>query len=252
MQRRLISDGIKSQAEKHPQKPAVVGTDGNGADYSDFVRIMQAAEKFIEEINLRSDDRVAILSEDSIGGSLLTLPFAEHAVIVPLDPELGEERLSFFVKLLRVNYILTDKKSGVAYKVAEENGLGILLFQYSGGMGNLQCVFQLLCSPSESMLRAENSAEDVCLLKTTSGTTSTPKIVPKTYRMLCRIMLNHIKEYRQDDQDVHPVLTKIHQNHSFGNVWLTLYTGGTAIVTNGFHHKEFIDLIKNGGVTWIV
>ena len=119
MQRGLISCGIKRQMEKHPDKAAVVGTGGYGADYSDVIRIFEAAEKFFSEIKLQSKDRVAILSEDGIGGSLLTLPVAEHAIIIPLDSELSEERLSFFFELLQVNYILTYKKFGNVYAAAK-------------------------------------------------------------------------------------------------------------------------------------
>ena len=130
MQKTLFSKGIIEQANRFPDKPAVIGTDGTGASFADVVKVFQTVKTFLQSVPLDPTDRVAVISRDGIGGSLLTLPIMEHAVLITLDPEFNEERCAFFLELLHVNYILTDDRNGTAWRVAEKVGVGILSFRF--------------------------------------------------------------------------------------------------------------------------
>lgn len=252
MLKNRISEGIIEQARRFPDKPAVIGTDGSGATYSDVVKIFETVRTFLGKAPIDPADRIAIASRDGIGSSLLALPVMEHAVLIALDPESSEDRFAFSLDLLHVNYIVTDDRNSMAWRVAEAAGVGILSARFSGGPGTYRCDLALERRPGSQNRKKQGAPADLAAIRTTSGTTSTPKIVPKTYGEIVRSMLRHISEYGMDEADTLVVLTKTHQNHSYGNVHLTLYTGGTAIVTNGFRHKEFIDRINEDRVTWFV
>ena len=246
----LISDGIMAQAEKHPDKPAVIGIDEDGANYTDVVRLYAQTKAFLSALSVGCTERIAIFTENGIVYSILAIPVIEHAVLVPLDPEMSREKLAFFFKFLQVDYVLTDQKSGTVIEIAQEQELSIILIKYCGGMGNLNCSFELWRKGVKKSRPADSTCNDTALIKTTSGTTSTPKIVPKTYSAIHNTMQRNIKEYHHNEKDIYVVIAQMHQTYSFNKVMLTLSTGGTAIVTNGFRHREFIDLINRNRVTW--
>ena len=78
MLKNRISEGIIEQARRFPDKPAVIGTDGSGATYSDVVKIFETVRTFLGKAPIDPADRIAIASRDGIGSSLLALPVMEQ------------------------------------------------------------------------------------------------------------------------------------------------------------------------------
>lgn len=254
MKRNLLSNQILSYARAHPDKKAVIRPDLTGADYSDVSRIYKQTADFFEQLNICESHRFAVLAEDGLYGFLLAFPILEHAVLVPTDNELTADKYEYFFKLLNVDYILTDSAEHTACRAARNSGRGIILFNVNGVMGNVSCRFEVLSAGPKSPFLEQEKAPDspVAVIKTTSGTTSTPKIVPKSYRNTVDGYIRNMNTHAIGEEDIHLVLTKMHQNHSFDDVVLTLFSGGTAVVTNGFHHKEFIEVMNNNAITWFV
>ena len=254
MKREFFFNKILSHAHAHPDKKAVIRPDLTGADYSDVVRIHKSTSDFFERLAVSEKHRFAVLASDGLYISLLTLPILEHAVLVPMDNTLTAEKYEYLFDLLNVDYILTDSSKHEACQVAHQMNRGVVLFKFIGAMGHLSCLFEVISAGPEIPFLEQRGVTDssAAVIKTTSGTTSTPKIVPKSYQNIIGDYMRTINTYGLGEEDVHPVLTKMHQNHSFGEVILTLMSGGTAIVTNGFHHKEFVDVMNNNNITWFV
>jgi long-subunit acyl-CoA synthetase (AMP-forming) len=142
MERNMISEGIFKQAVLHPDKPAIMGIDGNGVDYADTVKLYKETRAFLAGVPVDSTDRIVIWVGDAIVFGILSLAVMEHAALVPLDPEMSEEQHNFFFELLHVDYIITDHESQ-AVKIAEQTGIGLIRFNYTGGFGSISCSFEL-------------------------------------------------------------------------------------------------------------
>lgn len=252
MARALIIEGIIEQAKKHPEKPAVIGIDGDGANYADVARLYETTKDFLTGIAVSGKERITVFTGSGIIDSILCLAVIEHAVLVPIDPELSQEQMASSFKLLKVDCIITDKSSHTAVKTAEKLGLAVVLANFTGGMGNFTCSFKLLRRAAGYPSPSQSAADDIASIATTSGTTSTPKIIPKPYSTIYAAMQRNINEYQLNETDKVAVITKIHQNHSYNKIMMSLFTGGTAIVLSGFRHQEFIDMINMNLVTWFV
>lgn len=252
MARALIIEGIIEQAKKHPEKPAVIGIDGDGANYADVVRLYETTREFLAGIPVSDRSRIAVFISNGVIHNILSLVITEHAVLVPIDPELSQQQLAYSFNLLKVDYVITDKSSYTAARIAEKLSLGVIQAEYTGEMGRLKCCFVHLRTAERLRSSFPTAVADLAVISTTSGTTSTPKIIPKPYDTIYTAMLRNIKEYQFNEADTVAIIAKIHQNHSYNKIMSTLFTGGTAIVLNGFRHQEFIDLLNMNRVTWFV
>jgi thioesterase domain-containing protein/acyl carrier protein len=92
--------------------------------------------------------------------------------------------------------------------------------------------------------------DDTALVLTTSGTTSTPKVVPLTYDNLLVSAEEKIEFFNFTERDVDLIVTPMYKGTSINSMTATLLSRGRVVLSKGFNHNEFIRLLKNDDLTW--
>ncbi|MDP3385832.1 MAG: AMP-binding protein [Eubacteriales bacterium] len=249
MARNHISRVIFEHAAKNPDKLALLNPDGSGATYHDFETIYCQVTDFFERSSMKRTDRIAVLSSDGMSLGLLSLPVIENAVLVPVDFDLSEDRLAYFYRLLKVDHILTDRPEGHGYQAAKREGLGIIAFERTIVHDKWRFDFNMIQLPSFKPSESCVNADDIAMVLTTSGTTSTPKIVPSTYDSLLHSIRIVVSHYGYNENTMNLILTKMSRINSVSIMLRSLLAGGSAVISNGFKHNELIDILNGLPVT---
>jgi acyl-CoA synthetase (AMP-forming)/AMP-acid ligase II/thioesterase domain-containing protein/acyl carrier protein len=250
MQRREISEKIRDYSSLFPHKAAITKVSGHKASYSDFIKIYDTTKYYLNHIGINSYNRVALLSDESMGYALLGLAIMENAVYAPIDIEMNLERMSSILKLLKIDYILTNIRSGGHIDLARQMGLGIIEYQLSCENNDINLSLELLSSSRVSYGNERKSDSDVCLLATTSGTTSTPKVVPSQYQSKVSIIKSFLSYFGEDQNAFTISLAPKHVSNFIGNINTTMMAGGTIMVLDKFKHNELIEILEKYPITW--
>ncbi|MFO7612649.1 MAG: AMP-binding protein [Clostridia bacterium] len=242
---------IARHARSSPGKYAVVNSRGEKIRYRDFISIYEQMEEFLVSSSVTIDDRVALIMRNEILACCMLLPIMDHAVLATIDYSLKEQELMNMFRLLRIDYVITDDTAHECIGAAEKLGLGIIFVTMDD---NAQGA---VCSPAVVKARVEysgpdtkKSGKDTAFVATTSGTTSTPKIVPTTYPELTAANKIRTDTYRYTTDDVIYATAR-------GNLTLIvirdilsiLSSGGTAVVEKFFDHGTFVGLLFRFGIT---
>jgi acyl-CoA synthetase (AMP-forming)/AMP-acid ligase II/thioesterase domain-containing protein/acyl carrier protein len=252
MQRNHISRAIFDYAAKDAGKLALLNPDGSGVTYHDFEMAYHQLSSFFNQISLNHTDRIAVLSEDGISLGLLSLPVIEHAVFVPLDFDLNVDQLAYYYHLLKVDYILTDRPESHGCIAAKREGLGVIAFKRAIMEGQCRFEFNIIQLPSFKPSIPHNDPNGIAMVLTTSGTTSTPKIVPATYESLHHSIETIVNHYDYNENTMNLILTKMSRINSVSLMLRSLFAGGSAVICNGFKHNELIDILNRLPVTSFV
>ncbi|MBN1624520.1 MAG: AMP-binding protein [Clostridia bacterium] len=245
----LLYNCISLFAEKSPEKIALIGPDGQKAGFSDFLSVYHSIERFINRSNINEVSRIAILMNDVINMGLSVLPVMGNAILVLIDSDMSPGQFSDYYNLINVDYIITDDLSSPGCIAAEKAGVGIILNRISGIMNQKVCEIELR---TEKIVKYSDSYvvdADILNISTTSGTTSTPKLVPTTYKQYFAALDSRIRNFEFTSNDVALIVTKLYKMTALNAMLTTVSVGGTAVISNGFNHSTFIRLIRDNKVT---
>ncbi|MDX1359320.1 MAG: AMP-binding protein, partial [Clostridia bacterium] len=242
-------DNILSNSKKLPDMKAIIDRFGKTAGYKDVINVCDAVEKLFLEIPVKAIDRIVIFSGGKIHMSLLLLPVVDNAIYVPLDMELTEDKYEYFFNLLKVTYVLTDDTEHIGCKTAEKLGIGIIKYNIQGNFNEFTCNIELLkrCRISADSERPANP--EIMMIGMTSGTTSTPKIVPTTYKGQIADYYAKQESFGYGPGDVVLVPNRILNSMAMGDILAIWSIGGTAVVTDGFDHSKLFDTLVTNKVT---
>ncbi|MBN2285895.1 MAG: AMP-binding protein [Tissierellales bacterium] len=232
-------------------KPALLIPTGEVASYGDLNRLMLIASRFFLEGGVQQHERIALVSSDGLACGMLALPIMEAATLAPLDDSLTEEGYLSYFNLLRADYLLTDEHCPPdALSVARATGMGIISFKYTGEIENLEFSFEWLEKATQKKTDPEKDQADMALLLTTSGTTSTPKVVPITYESILTSVEEKNVFFDFTEKDANLIIAKMFKGTSINSMLSTLLTGGQVVIMNGFKHQTLYRLINENKVSW--
>ncbi|HRX43410.1 MAG TPA: AMP-binding protein, partial [Clostridia bacterium] len=169
---------------------------------------------------------------------MIHLPLGEKAAIVPIDYNASSGAMKEKFELFHVDYIITDEPEGVQVKTATDAGLGVITYSLQGERGDIHIDLKLVLKPSDSDRGATVKRKHHLFIMPTSGTTSTPKIVPLNYRAIQSAVEEIGERYKVGPGDVFltPVsLSKIASMTLFRMFGL----GITFIVVDSFVPADF-------------
>lgn len=249
MSNQLISNRIFNHSKTNPSRQALLRPDGHGASYSDFATVYHAFSEFIDIHGIKGHERIAILSDNGLATGLLALPIMEKNVLITMDSNLSGDHLADYLSLLSADYLLTDSIDPDLAFLIRKHGYGLVCFELSGNMGLMDCRFQLVHLPTVQYGDISYKTSDIASLSTTSGTTSTPKIVPTSKTSHILGIEATVQNFGYKETDKMLIITKMSKIASINAMLSMLTAGGCVIATNGFNHHEFVNLITNEGVT---
>lgn len=252
-----VGDFITSAARHWPDQTCFVSPYGDWKDTTNVIRqsfartderVTRLAHALVEH-GLERGDRVAILAVDSI----------EHAETILACAKAGVTYcdLNFRLQVPELQNILT--RSLVKGIFFNERYLPVLdeirgqlpaithWWQYDGGSGNYEA---LLASATQSQeMAARARGEDILSIMFTSGTTSIPKGVLQSERMMRNIVYSFNREIRLNPGGLQYSGASLFHVSGIGSVLHALYAGRASLLLPQFDDAAVLAWLQRGGIT---
>ncbi len=240
----IIND-VKRHSSVNPEKIALYYR-GVKVTYSAFIKTYSALANFINN-NISAWNRIGVLIDDDLKGALTAMPIIDHAVLIQLDSTSSVHKLSELIDLLKIDYILTDSLSFKGIEIIRGKGIGIIkiTFSESYDIEEIEYLSELKAGYEKRNMKWT----DLVSIKTTSGTTSVPKIVPITGKMYMSSARRYIKTFNHNELDIVLISTRIFKTLAFSTIARVLATGGSAIIMGSFSPADFIEILYEKEVT---
>lgn len=204
---------------------------------------------------VRRQDRVAIVLTAGPEMAIALLAVSAFAVSAPLNPLYQLKEFETYLSDLKIKYLIVQAGIESPVRIAARRK-GIEIIEITTGKQSADGRYQLLprgihADSSDSINDSFSMQEDIAIVLHTSGTTSTPKIVPLTHRNIS-VSVNYICQalaLSPGDR----CLSMMPQFHIGGFVDLLLaplFSGGTVISTSGFNAIQFFPLLEKYKPTW--
>ncbi len=246
-QKTNLINRIRRYSSINGDKPAIYNKDGSSITYEEFTSSYDTVKKFIINSSIRPYHRIAIIDDSELPTALTALPVLDYSVLILLEPDLSQEYYNSIFNLLKVDYIATINDGTPVCDVAEKLGIGIINIKIKRELGLDELIIAKL--PDNNLIERNKGKEDFAFIRTTSGTTSTPKVVPTTASAFMAAADRFIKGYAYSEKDITLVLTKMYKTLSFSLTMRTLCAGGTVVLAGGFNHADFLRQLTEFKVT---
>jgi feruloyl-CoA synthase len=247
----VLTERLAQWARSTPDRPFLARRDANGrwraVSYAEtLARVVQIAGRLLA-LDLGQQRPVAVLSENSCEHGLLALAALHVGVpIAPISPSYSlvskdHGRLSHVVGRLTPGLVVVS--DGPTYENAVERTIGPDVEVVTTGRPlerRHSRPFKWLESSSSAArvteAHSQVRADDVAKILFTSGSTSAPKGVINTHRMLCSNLQQIAQCFPCMVEDPLDLVDWLPWHHTFGgnhNFGLVLWTGGTLYIDDG-------------------
>jgi acyl-CoA synthetase (AMP-forming)/AMP-acid ligase II len=239
-----ISDVIKPFARHSPDHPALVHDDVTWT-YAELAAVVKDTALVLQLYDIRPDDRVMIVSENSLALVALILACSEiDAWSVVVDPRLSPREVDLIREhsgARRVFY--TIEVSDAARQHAERHGADIAVLRALGTLGIGALNRETAPEPVE-----EGRSRQVAAIVHTSGTTGNPKGVMLTHRNLL-FSARAAGAQREPTDKVYCVLPISHIVGLSAILIASLMAGATVQLVPRFDPAALVAAIANNGIT---
>ena len=244
-------DSLRDALENYSKdkKIAIEVYNGSICYYEELLEFCDEFKEFCLNENIKNDSRIAVISKDLLCQALFGLAVFECCTLCPVDIELSKEQIKYYYRLLKIDYIITDELSSIGFKAAEELGLGIIEFNIITGNMGLDLDYRLIRYPTKIAKKPEYNCK-ISIIATTSGTTSTPKIVPIKYdsNIIGNKNMNIYYELGEDSNTI--IFRKPSRISFISGLVRSILSGSKVVLLDGFNHKEIGEVIKKRKITW--
>ncbi|HTP96149.1 MAG TPA: AMP-binding protein [Burkholderiales bacterium] len=203
---------------------------------------------------IRKGDRVGVLARNDVGHLLLLFACARiGAVMVPSNPEFGEQEAGYVLKHAGVAAVACGAESLPVVRAA---CTGIeprpWLALFDGAEPDAPNLFDAIAGVPEAALPPPAGADDTCLIIYTSGTTGFPKGAMHSQRNFVTAgEANIARLWLQPDERMLVVLPLFHVNALFYSLAGALVAGCTLLLVPRFSASEFWNFAVEQGATQV-
>jgi acyl-CoA synthetase (AMP-forming)/AMP-acid ligase II/thioesterase domain-containing protein/acyl carrier protein len=241
---------IAPQIKNRPDYPALTSGDGRSITYH---QLHEAVSFLTEELNSRGIElkqRVAVIMDNGIDMALCALAVSSIAALVPLSPDFSEEQYRFYMELLKIDYLLTGISNSICIKIAGE--LNIPVFKLIKSIAGNEYKYQLTgeAAAAKPLIPAQN--DDIAMILYTSGTTSIPKIVPRTQENIVASTQKRLIEMGLNSADSVLFTFPLDRGISLNDTITTLAAGGTVIYAESLQPETIFKSIEVSKPSWIL
>jgi oxalate---CoA ligase len=183
---RTIGGVIRTHADVHPERPAIVASQFALLSYRELQDQIDAVRAHLRQAGFGRDARIAVAVANSPEAALAIVAIACSAVAVPLDPKLTVAEVERCLLALRPSAVLALRGSdSAARRVAEQHGFHIIeaIVAQHGKFG-----LQLAAPRVGTALSLDDpDPEAPAFILHTSGTTADPNLVPFSHRNMLAV-----------------------------------------------------------------
>lgn len=216
--------------------PAMIYYDGRMCTYEDIVKCYESYKHFCEVWLIESDSRIGLVLEEPFHTFKLGLSILECMTCVLLEND--NESIVSDIELFHLDYICVDTMDE-SYK---DVPCGIILYHDS--------MFEMI--KKSNRLKTVYHSKDLAYISKTSGTTSTPKLVPIDYDTLVFKQNMNVEHFKMDKDTVQIQTVKMNRFISISNALRVISQHGLVLQTDGIKGKEILNYLKEYSVRYIV
>jgi amino acid adenylation domain-containing protein len=243
----------QSIAASCPDAVALLAPDRAPSSYADVARQIATAATHLRALGVRRNDRVALVLPDGPEALTAFLAVSEAAIAAPVNPALQQSEYEAHLAHVGATTLVTslDPDSAPA-RAARALCLPIVRLivdvEANAGVFSLEALTPVNAAADAGI---SDSADDVALLLTTSGTTSRPKVVPLTHAAISRSAAAIAASLQLTPSDrCFGVMPLFHVHGLIGGALASLAAGASVICPPGFDAPRFFAIFDELEPTW--
>jgi acyl-CoA synthetase (AMP-forming)/AMP-acid ligase II len=252
-----IGEGLKLNAQRYPDKPAVMLGDV-ALTYAEFNARVNRAAHALAGLGVGKGDHVALLLPNGLAMAELQLATAKAgAVAVPVNARLAPPELRYVLehsdsKLLVAEGEFLDRLAGAG--ASWPAALRTVVAAGAGGPPSLPRYEALRDAADDSEPDVRVEGEDTWLIVYTSGTTGRPKGAVRSHRSNVLLALTFATDFGITADDTGLLLMPMFHVNSIWFLSLSLYIGATCAIYphRAFHPDHLVEEILRRQVTYSI
>lgn len=243
-----LSDAVRRNAERTPDRPAYVDHGGSAFTWREFNRAANGLAETLAGAGVGRGDRVAVWHGDSAAIHVLFVAIERcGAVVVGIGARAGTREASAILRTAQPKILISDPpRAGTAAEVADELRVPGVVLSHGGGTLRLD----VDAEPTVPAAGCELGPDDVFLINSTSGTTGLPKCVVHTQNRWHYFHQKAVANGLLTSDEV--FLPVIPTPFGFG-LWTShttpIYLGATAVILDRFTTTATCEAIARHRVT---
>lgn len=228
-----------SQINNHHNQstPSMIFSDGTVITRQDVIDTYTIYKEFCEINSIDSSSRIGVYLQQSKYYFMIGLSVLECGCLVQLEIESIDD-LKKDIKNYHLDYILIDTLDD--YSQLDE--VGIIRYQ------NKIFTLDRMSQTKKSIYHSNRIAH----LSKTSGTSSTPKIVPIEYDTMIFKQNMNIEHFKLDENSVQIQTSKMSRFINLSNALRVISSGGIVLQTDGIKVKEIVSFLTHYSVNYLV
>jgi acyl-CoA synthetase (AMP-forming)/AMP-acid ligase II len=240
-----ISEALVFWAKRTPDAPALRAIDGRAWSHRELLRAVGDVASRVSARGIDSDDRIALVLPSGVEAGIALLGAMVAAVAAPLNPESTSHELTRDLQRLAPELVVTGGSSArVSESVAAALGIATV------SVGDLLAPAGHEDGLADGLPRRD--PESIAVILHTSGTTASPKRVPRPQRTYVACARAARACTCLSSADVAILTAALHTNAGVANLLAALFSGGSCIVAPAFDPVAFPGWLADHRPTWFV
>lgn len=249
MNERRIIDYISNQAVRNPDRPAICLSTNKSINYKQLAEQINKLSRQLYELGFELNRRIAIAMPHGPEAIIAFYAVASITTVVPLNPNCLVTELKNYMMLAKVDAIIVKEGySAAVAQAAAETGIPVIIMD-TNGEGEFH--FRVVGPVSQKVDNIGHQENDIAVVLFTSGTTSTPKVVPVTHANLIKTVdiTTEIFGLKEEDRCI-SVTPLFHIYGIVGPLLSAAATGSSVICLPSFNPQEFFRILRELQITW--
>src|SRR5882724_1789754 len=246
-----VYDRLAAQAERTPHALAIAAPGRRPLTYEGLLAQTHDVRAALNSMGIGRNDRVVMALGNGPGMAVAFVAMASCVTCVPLNPGYRADEVEFYMSRLNAAALVVDLESSPPAK-AVGMALGLSIIELAPERDAEAGIFKLAGGrPLTNQRGGFAQPEDLALLLYTSGTTSSPKIVPLTQNNICSMASNNqmFLELTGDDLCLN-VMPLFHSTGLIGVTLSSVISGAGVVCPPGFYAPKFLEWFQEFRPTW--
>ncbi len=244
-----LREMVATQANQFGRHAAILAP---GRDPLTFARLQQQVEETfarLRELGVGRGDLVASVLPNGPDAGAAVLGVSSCATIVPINPDAQRAEYEWLFRELSPKILLAAGAAPAAREAARTANVPVIDVIPKAEAG----AFAL---HAEMRTRISGSGEfavrgDIAYIVATSGSTARPKLAPLTHRIVCATIASLVDVLALTPADRGLNFSPLfHVLGLHGGLLAPIGSGGSAVLTSGFHALDFFQWLDQFQPTW--